>query len=169
MNIQHIKELRAFNRFYTNIIGLLDMHILNSDYSLPEVRVMYELYHNTALTASDIITQFDIDKSYLSRILKKFEKNNLIRKVDSKTDKRAVVLHLSAKGKKEFENLYEAIAASYNGGEDNAARWLNRSKPKEPAIFTSEVGFAESKNYVFKVMNNYRIYRELYTEDLLRK
>lgn len=108
MNIQHIKELRTFNRFYTNIIGLLDMHILNSDYSLPEVRVMYELYHNTALTASDIITQFDIDKSYLSRILKKFEKNNLIRKVDSKTDKRAVVLHLSAKGKKEFENLNNA-------------------------------------------------------------
>ncbi len=71
--------------------------------------------------------------------------------------------------KKEFDNLYEAIAASYNGGEDNAARWLNRSKPREAAIFTSEVGFAESKNYVFKVMNNYRIYRELYTEDLLRK
>ena len=71
--------------------------------------------------------------------------------------------------KKEFDNLYEAIAASYNGGEDNAARWLNRSKPREAAIFTSEVGFAESKNYVFKVMNNYRIYRELYTEDLVRK
>ncbi|MGI8468159.1 MAG: transglycosylase SLT domain-containing protein [Pyrinomonadaceae bacterium] len=71
--------------------------------------------------------------------------------------------------KKEFDNLYEAIAASYNGGEDNAARWLNRSRPKEAAIFTSEVGFAESKDYVFKVMNNYRVYRELYTEDLIRK
>jgi soluble lytic murein transglycosylase-like protein len=71
--------------------------------------------------------------------------------------------------KKEFDNLYEAIAASYNGGEDNAARWLNRSKPKEAGIFASEVGFAETKNYVFKVMNNYRVYRELYTEDLMRK
>lgn len=71
--------------------------------------------------------------------------------------------------RKEFDNLYEAIAASYNGGEDNAARWLNRSKPREAAIFTSEVGFAESKNYVFKVMNNYRVYRELYTEDLVRR
>ena len=71
--------------------------------------------------------------------------------------------------KKEFDNLYEAIAASYNGGEDNAARWLNRANPKDAAIFTSEVGFAESKDYVFKVMNNYRIYRELYTEDLVRK
>ena len=68
--------------------------------------------------------------------------------------------------KSEFGGLYEAIAASYNGGEDNAARWLNRSKPKEPGIFTSEVGFAETKSYVFKVMNNYRVYRELYTENL---
>ncbi len=71
--------------------------------------------------------------------------------------------------KNQFGGLYEAIAASYNGGEDNAARWLERSKPKEPAIFSAEVGFAESKNYVFKVMNNYRAYRELYTENLVRK
>jgi hypothetical protein len=70
--------------------------------------------------------------------------------------------------KRQF-SLYEAIAASYNGGEDNAQRWLNRAKPKENAIFTSEVGFSESKNYVFKVMNNYRVYRELYSEDLKRK
>ena len=71
--------------------------------------------------------------------------------------------------KNQFGGLYEAIAASYNGGEDNAERWLARSKPKDAGIFASEVGFAESKNYVFKVMNNYRVYRELYTEDLLKK
>lgn len=71
--------------------------------------------------------------------------------------------------KNEFDDLYEAIAASYNGGEDNAARWLSRAKPKDPAVFTSEVGFAETKDYVFKVMGNYRVYRELYTENLDRK
>jgi soluble lytic murein transglycosylase len=71
--------------------------------------------------------------------------------------------------KKQFGGMYEAIAASYNGGEDNAARWLNRSRPKEAGIFTSEIGFAETKNYVYKVMTNYRIYRELYNEDLSRK
>jgi soluble lytic murein transglycosylase len=69
----------------------------------------------------------------------------------------------------EFGGLYEAIAASYNGGEDNAARWLNRSKPKDPGVFASEVGFAETKNYLFKVMNNYRIYKALYDESLNRK
>lgn len=71
--------------------------------------------------------------------------------------------------KDEFSGLYEAIAASYNGGEDNVARWLGRSNPKEPAIFASEVGFSETKKYVFKVMGNYRVYRELYTDNLLRK
>jgi len=71
--------------------------------------------------------------------------------------------------KSQFGGLYEAIAASYNGGEDNAARWLNRSKPRDPGIFVSEIGFAESKNYVFKVMSNYRIYKDLYTENLERR
>jgi soluble lytic murein transglycosylase len=71
--------------------------------------------------------------------------------------------------KDEFGGMYEAVAASYNGGEDNALRWLDRSRPKDPGVFTSEVGFAESKGYVLKVMTNYRIYKALYTEDLERK
>jgi soluble lytic murein transglycosylase-like protein/outer membrane protein assembly factor BamD (BamD/ComL family) len=71
--------------------------------------------------------------------------------------------------KSQFNGMYEAIAASYNGGEDNAARWLKRSNPKDAGVFSAEIGFAETKAYVFKVMNNYRVYRELYTEDLARK
>jgi soluble lytic murein transglycosylase len=71
--------------------------------------------------------------------------------------------------KNQFGGLYEAIAASYNGGEDNAARWLSHTKPKDPGIFAAEVGFAETKNYVFKVMNNYRAYRDLYDENLVRR
>ena len=71
--------------------------------------------------------------------------------------------------KNEFGWFYEAIAASYNGGEDNAARWITRAKPPIQGVFVAEIGFAETKNYVFKVMNNYRVYRELYTEDLQRR
>lgn len=69
----------------------------------------------------------------------------------------------------QFDGLYEAIAASYNGGEDNAARWLGRSKPKEAGIFTAEIGFSETKHYVGRVMGNYRIYKALYDENLNRK
>lgn len=68
-----------------------------------------------------------------------------------------------------FPNLLEAVAASYNGGEDNVARWVKRSKQKDPGVFTSEVGFDETKAYVQKVMNNYRVYQQLYTADLVRK
>ena len=68
-----------------------------------------------------------------------------------------------------FPNLLEAVAASYNGGEDNVARWVRRAKQKDPGVFTSEVGFDETKAYVQKVMNNYRVYKQLYTPELVKK
>ena len=68
-----------------------------------------------------------------------------------------------------FPKMLEPVAASYNGGEDNVARWLKRSKHRDPGVFTAEVGFDETKGYVQKVMSNYRVYRELYTADLIRK
>lgn len=68
-----------------------------------------------------------------------------------------------------FPNLPEAVAASYNGGEDNVARWVRRAGHKDAGVFSSEVGFAESKDYVFKVLANYRAYKELYTSDLRRQ
>ncbi len=68
-----------------------------------------------------------------------------------------------------FPNMLEPVAASYNGGEDNVARWLERSKRTDPGVFTAEVGFDETKDYVQKVMSNYRVYVRLYTADLIRK
>jgi soluble lytic murein transglycosylase len=68
-----------------------------------------------------------------------------------------------------FPNMHEAVAASYNGGEDNVARWVKRAKHKDPGVFTSEVGFDETKNYVQKVLNNYRVYQQLYNQDLTRR
>ncbi|HZT59010.1 MAG TPA: transglycosylase SLT domain-containing protein [Pyrinomonadaceae bacterium] len=73
--------------------------------------------------------------------------------------------YLSALNKM-FPDLPEAVAASYNGGEDNVARWVARAIHKDHGVFTSEVGFNESKDYVNKVMANYRAYKILYTEDL---
>jgi soluble lytic murein transglycosylase-like protein/TolA-binding protein len=65
-----------------------------------------------------------------------------------------------------FPNLPEAVAASYNGGEDNAARWVRRAVHTDPGIFAAEVGFTETKEYVHRVMSNYRAYKLLYTDDL---
>jgi soluble lytic murein transglycosylase len=68
-----------------------------------------------------------------------------------------------------FPGLHEAVAASYNGGEDNVARWVRRAAHKDAGVFTSEIGFAESKDYAMKVMANYRAYKILYTSDLKRQ
>ena len=68
-----------------------------------------------------------------------------------------------------FPGLHEAVAASYNGGEDNVARWVRRAAHKDAGVFTSEIGFAESKDYAMKVLANYRAYKTLYTSDLKRQ
>jgi soluble lytic murein transglycosylase len=68
-----------------------------------------------------------------------------------------------------FPEMPEAVAASYNGGEDNVARWVKRAGHADAGVFASEVGFSETKGYVFKVMSNYRAYRHLYTNDLRQK
>ena len=70
---------------------------------------------------------------------------------------------------KMFPQMLEAVAASYNGGEDNVARWVKRAKQTDAGIFTSEIGFDETKAYVQKVMSNYRVYRQLYTAELTRR
>ncbi|MGB8509885.1 MAG: transglycosylase SLT domain-containing protein [Pyrinomonadaceae bacterium] len=67
---------------------------------------------------------------------------------------------------KMFPDLPEAWAASYNGGEENVARWVRRAGRSDPGVFTAEVGFTESKDYVNRVMANYRAYKLLYTDDL---
>lgn len=68
-----------------------------------------------------------------------------------------------------FAGLAEAVFAGYNGGEDNVARWLVRVKQRDDGVFTADVGFNESKTYVFRVMSNYRAYRQLYSAELVRR
>ena len=108
MKQNQIDEIRSFNRFYTIIIGLLDKYLLNSSFTLPEVRILYELYHNEGMTSSDIISLLHVDKGYLSRMLKQFEKKKMITKVRSNNDKRSTHLKLTELGKKEFEVLNQA-------------------------------------------------------------
>lgn len=110
MKEKHVREIRAFNRFYTGIIGLLDKYIYNSRYSLPEVRILYEIYHQENITATDIIAELRIDKGYLSRVLQQFEKKKLVAKKRSRSDGRAAYLVLTAAGRKEFESLDDAAS-----------------------------------------------------------
>ena len=63
-----------------------------------------------------------------------------------------------------FPNQPQAVAASYNGGEDNMKRWLGRAKSDSPDRYVPEIAFSQSKDYVYKVMANYRVYQMFYDE-----
>ena len=65
-----------------------------------------------------------------------------------------------------FPNQPEAVAASYNGGEDNVRRWMKRSRSGLADLYVPEIAFSQSKDYVYKVMANYRIYKLFYDENL---
>lgn len=70
---------------------------------------------------------------------------------------------------KMFPQQAPAVAASYNGGEDNMKRWMTRSRSDQADRYVPEIVFSQSKDYVYKVMTNYRIYQMLYDENLRSK
>ncbi len=70
---------------------------------------------------------------------------------------------------KQFPDQPQAVAASYNGGEANMMRWLLRSKSTDPDRYVPEIQFTQSKDYVYKVLANYRTYQTLYDDRLQRR
>ena len=102
-----IDRIRGFNRFYTNIIGLLDQHFLDSPFSLTEGRVLYEICNTDDCSAKKIRESIVIDEGYLSRILDNFANRGLIKKTRSPTDGRLWMIVPTEKGKREFATLNE--------------------------------------------------------------
>ncbi|MDO4325939.1 MAG: MarR family transcriptional regulator [bacterium] len=102
-----IGEIRKFNRFYTVNMGFLDAGYLDTEYSVVETRILFEISTYKTCIQSDITKALHIDKSYLSRIIKRFYKDGLIEKDKSEEDKRAVYITLTEKGILETERLIE--------------------------------------------------------------
>ncbi|HLO17371.1 MAG TPA: MarR family winged helix-turn-helix transcriptional regulator [Anaerolineales bacterium] len=103
-----INRIRSFNRFYTNIIGLLNQHFLDSPFSLTEGRVLYEICNTEDCSAKKIREKILIDEGYLSRILDSFTKRGLIKKTPSSKDGRLRMIVPTEKGKREFADLNES-------------------------------------------------------------
>jgi DNA-binding MarR family transcriptional regulator/GNAT superfamily N-acetyltransferase len=103
-----IASVRAFNRFYTHHLGLLEEGLLKSSFSLTEVRVLYELAHREGLTASDLADDLGLDPGYLSRVLGKFASKHFITRTPSARDGRQAVLALTSTGRKAFAALNRA-------------------------------------------------------------
>lgn len=101
----HVAAVRRFNRFYTQHLGVLRSGWLGSRFSLTEARVLYEIRQRDRATATGIGRDLGLDAGYLSRILRRFEKDGLIRKDVSPDDGRQSFLSITARGRKAFEPL----------------------------------------------------------------
>ncbi|MHA2009236.1 MAG: bifunctional helix-turn-helix transcriptional regulator/GNAT family N-acetyltransferase [Promethearchaeota archaeon] len=106
-NLENIAKIRSFNRFYTNLLGLLDRTLLKSAYSLTEVRILFETDRLSSATASELAKLLNLDPAYLSRVLSGFEEKNLIHKERSNKDMRKLLLSLTPQGKDVISELQE--------------------------------------------------------------
>jgi DNA-binding MarR family transcriptional regulator/GNAT superfamily N-acetyltransferase len=112
----HVKAVRGFNRFYTQRIGVLAPY-LGSEFSLTEVRVLYELAHRDQPTATELGRELALDAGYLSRILRRFESQGWLERSVSPADARQSLLRLSETG-------YQVFAPLQQRSRDEAAALL---------------------------------------------
>jgi DNA-binding MarR family transcriptional regulator/GNAT superfamily N-acetyltransferase len=107
----NVAALRRFSRFYTRQLGLLDEQLLGSGFSLTEVRVLYEIVHQPGLAAADLARLLAIDAGYLSRILRRFVSQGLVKRGVHASDARSSTLAATAKGKKALAPLERGASA----------------------------------------------------------
>ncbi len=118
--IMTVQDIRAFNRFYTGLIGALDYgRRLYAPYTLTESRVLYELAHAPSLDAADLRGLLGLDAGYLSRILNRFEEAGLIARGPSESDPRRRRVTLTAAGQETAalldERAQDTIGALLDG------------------------------------------------------
>ena len=105
MSAARVAAVRRFNRFYTRQIGILGERVLQSPFSLAEMRVLYEIANRENVSAVDLAEELRLDAGYLSRILRRFQKGGLVRRETSAEDGRRSLLSLTEKGQRTFATL----------------------------------------------------------------
>jgi DNA-binding MarR family transcriptional regulator/GNAT superfamily N-acetyltransferase len=102
---EHVAALRAFNRFYTRRIGVLDERLYGTPFTLPQTRVLWELAHHEGITATELARLLELDAGYLSRLLAALKARRLVRAQRSAADARQAILSLTAAGRRAFEPM----------------------------------------------------------------
>jgi DNA-binding MarR family transcriptional regulator/GNAT superfamily N-acetyltransferase len=119
-----VASVRAFNRFYTRQLGVLDESVLASGLSLTEMRVLYELAHRDGATATELGRDLGLDAGYLSRLLSKFEVRRWLKRSPAPGDARQSLLVLTPSGRKAFAPIEKAAR-------EQIATWLEALPPPQ--------------------------------------
>src|SRR3954447_22826391 len=120
-----IEAVRAFNRFWTQRIGVLAVGLLETPYSLTEARVLFELGRAASLEVAELRRTLGLDSGYLSRILGRFRRDGLVVTEPSASDARRQVVRLSDVGREVYATLDARSAAEVGellGGLDDTAQ-----------------------------------------------
>ena len=117
-----VDELRGFNRFYTREIGLLEPHLPESDLTLAEARVLYELAQCDGQTAADLCRTLAMDKAQVSRILVRLGRRDYVRSRASPEHAKRRLLFLTDAGRTTF-------AALDRGARDQMEAILRKIEP----------------------------------------
>lgn len=102
-----LDTIRSFNRFYTDHLGLLSQAYLQSPYSLTEARVIYEIGARPGVTAAELTRDLHLDAAYVSRILRRFRSEDLVRTERDAGDRRSQNLFLTKTGLATWQELGE--------------------------------------------------------------
>ncbi|WOH53167.1 helix-turn-helix domain-containing GNAT family N-acetyltransferase [Bradyrhizobium sp. sBnM-33] len=94
-----VQAVRAFNRFYTRKLGLIEPKLLHSPFTLQEARIIYEIAHRPTCTATDLTRDLGLDPGFLSRTLQALQRRQIVTRKPSKNDGRVNELSLTAKGR----------------------------------------------------------------------
>jgi DNA-binding MarR family transcriptional regulator/GNAT superfamily N-acetyltransferase len=132
-----IAAVRRFSRFYTRQLGLLQENLVHTRFSLTEARVLYELAHREQVTASELAAELDLDHGYLSRILRRFGEDGLLKKVRAPDDGRQSLITITPKGRKAFAPLNK-------GSHDQVAELLGRLGVAEQARVVDAMATVET-------------------------
>ena len=108
---EQVAQVRAFNRFYTNVIGVLHGMYLDSPYTLTEGRLLFEIASHGSVEVSDLRRALDIDAGYLSRVLTRFEAESLATRHRSVTDARRQEIRITEAGRAAVAELDRRSAA----------------------------------------------------------
>ena len=116
-----VTQVRAFNRFYTNVIGVLHDMYLDTPHTLTESRLLYEIAKHGTVEVSWLRQALDIDAGYLSRVLSRFESEGLVTRHRSAADARRQEIRATDAGRGAVTELDERAAVQMSallGGVD---------------------------------------------------